>query len=79
MRFRYSSIMQAHRVETTISEDGMLTLRDIPFHRGESVEVIVLPHSLISTARPQYPLRGTPVVLLAPTEPVADADWEATA
>jgi len=69
--------MQAHRAETTLSEDGVITLRDIPFRRGESVEVIVLPFSNTSVSGSRYPLRGTPVRLLAPTEPVADADWEA--
>lgn len=69
--------MQAHRAETILSEDGVLTLRDIPFHRGEAVEVIVLPFATPAAASSRYPLRGTPVTLLAPTQPVADADWEA--
>ena len=74
---RYSPAMQAHRAETTLSEDGVITLRDIPFLRGESVEVIVLPFSAAAASGSRYPLRGTPVTLLSPTEPVADADWEA--
>ena len=69
--------MQAHRAETTLSEDGVITLRDIPFRRGESVEVIVLPYSAGAAAGSRYPLRGTPVTLLSPTDPVAEADWEA--
>ena len=69
--------MQAHRAETTLSEDGVITLRDIPFRRGESVEVIVLPFSASAATGSRYPLRGTPVTLLSPTEPVANADWEA--
>lgn len=74
---RYSHTMQAHRVETTLSEDGVITLRDISFRRGESVEVIVLPSTAVAASGSRHPLRGTPVTLLAPTEPVADADWEA--
>ena len=69
--------MQAYRAETTLSEDGVITLRGIPFRRGESVEVIVLPFSAVAAIGSRYPLRGTPVTLLSPTEPVADADWEA--
>ncbi|MEK7953756.1 hypothetical protein [Luteolibacter soli] len=69
--------MQAHRAEATVSEDGVLTLRDIPFRRGESVEVIVLPFPAPAASGSRYPLRGTPVTLISPTEPVADADWEA--
>lgn len=69
--------MQAHRAETTLSEDGVITLRDIPFRRGESVEVIVLPFAAAAASGSRYPLRGTPVTFLAPTEPVADTEWEA--
>jgi len=69
--------MQAHRAETTVSEDGVLTLRDIPFRRGDFVEVIVLPFPSPAASGSRYPLRGTPVTLLSPTDPVADADWEA--
>ena len=71
------SAMQAHRTETTVTEDGIITLRDVPFRRGESVEVIILPFSAPAPGNARYPLRGTPVKLAAPTEPVADADWEA--
>ena len=69
--------MQAHRAETTLSEDGVITLRDTPFRRGESVEVIVLPFATATASASRYPLRGTPVTLVAPTEPVAEGDWEA--
>ncbi len=69
--------MQAHRAEATLSEDGVVTLRGIPFRRGETVEIIVLPSPIPATSRSLYPLRGTPVTLLSPTEPVAEADWEA--
>ncbi|MEO6752459.1 MAG: hypothetical protein ABIP85_11840 [Chthoniobacteraceae bacterium] len=69
--------MQAHRAETTLTEDGVITLRDIPFRCGESVEVIVLPFAAAGASGSRYPLRGIPVTLLSPTEPVAEADWEA--
>jgi hypothetical protein len=70
--------MHAHRIEATFLEDGVLTLRDVPFRRGDSVEVIVLPAAHSATSTSPYSLRGTPVSLIAPTEPVADGDWEAT-
>jgi hypothetical protein len=68
----YSPVMQAHRTETILSEDGVITLQDIPFRRGESVEVIVLslPTGVASGSR--YPLRGTPVTLLCPYKPVTE-------
>jgi hypothetical protein len=70
--------MLAHREETTLSEDGVITLRGIPFRRGESVEVIVLPCEEDTTPQEnRYPLRGAPLTLLLPTEPVSEADWGA--
>lgn len=68
--------MLAHRAEIIVSEDGVLTVRNIPFRRGESVEVIVLPFSAPNVSASHYPLRGTLVTLLEPTDPVAENDWQ---
>lgn len=69
--------MKTHHTKTTLSEDGVVTLQGIPFLRGESVEVIVVPFTRAAAPANRYPLRGTPVKLLAPTLPAADGDWEA--
>ena len=37
--------MNAHRVETVISQDRRVTLEDLQFQVGELVEVIILPLS----------------------------------
>ena len=34
--------MQAYRVETTVSQDGVLTLENLPLQAGETIEVIIL-------------------------------------
>jgi len=36
-------MMNAHHVEATLTQNGTLTLRDLPFHAGDAVEVIILP------------------------------------
>lgn len=76
--------LQAHRIETTLTQNGTLTIDDLPFQAGETVEVIVLPHVLspsshaLSPSSPdRYSLRGTPVQYQEPMEPVAEHDWEA--
>jgi len=69
--------MQAHRIEAILAEDGVITLRDMPFRRGDSVEVIVLQFPGSSDPASRYSLRGTPVRLVSPTEPVSENDWEA--
>ena len=66
------------RIETTIQQDGTLTLNDLPFHAGETVEVVVTPKPTLENGG-AYPLRGTQVTYTEPFEPVAAGDWEASA
>ena len=68
--------MDTHRIETTLEQDGTLTLKDLPFHAGETVEVIILPKSTPPRGE-RYPLRGTRVTYADPFEPVAVEDWDA--
>lgn len=77
--------MNAHKIEVVLTEDGTLTLRGLPFHAGDAVEVIIL-----ETKTPQHqavlkPQSDTNPYLLHntqpyryddPTEPVALEDWE---
>jgi hypothetical protein len=53
--------MQAYRVEATLEEDGTLTLKNLPLHAGEAVEVIILVGSPGLSPQNRYPLRGTPL------------------
>lgn len=67
--------MQAYRLETSIPEDKTLVLENLPFPPGEMVEVIVLSRAQVtSLPRDRYPLRGTAVTYLNPTEPVTQSD-----
>ena len=34
--------MNAHKVQTILTEDGALMLQDLPFHAGDAVEVIII-------------------------------------
>ncbi len=69
--------MQAFRAETTLAEDGKLTLTGLPFHAGDRIEVIVIGTPRSASAASRYPLRGQPVHYQDPTGPVAQEDWEA--
>lgn len=71
-------MMQTYHVHATIASGNTLILKDLPFADGEMVEVIVSADRAKAVSRNRYPLRGTPVTLLEPTEPVAEADWETT-
>jgi hypothetical protein len=76
--------MNAYKVETILSEDGALTLKDLPFQVGDAVEVIILERSpsvsegkspsqaekAEDQAEPKvYPLRGTVLFYEDPFEP----------
>ncbi|NUM48755.1 MAG: hypothetical protein HUU38_28950 [Anaerolineales bacterium] len=68
--------MQAFRTETTLSQDGKLSIKGLPFRKGDKVEVIVLTQKS-QQAKERYPLRGKPVVYHNPFDGVAEDDWEA--
>jgi hypothetical protein len=68
--------MNAHRVETTIDQDGTLILNDIPFQAGDSVEVVIIELPTGLNGDNCYPLRGQPVEYHRPTEPVGENDWD---
>lgn len=76
--------MNAHRIETILTEKGTLILQNLPFQEGDAVEVIILKrriplqeeaHPSDSDSNP-YPLRGKVIRYDNLTEPVALEDWE---
>ncbi len=71
--------LQAHRIETTLTKNGTLTLDHLPFQAGETVEVIVFPNALPPISPNPYSLRGIPVQYQEPMKPVAQEDWEVLA
>ena len=68
--------MHTYRVKTTLTKDSTLTLDDLPFAAGETVRVVIVADQATDAELDRYPLRGTPVRYVDPTEPVADGDWE---
>jgi len=65
-----------YRVKATIGPGGTLTLEGLPYQTGEIVEVTLQVRRPDASAD-SLPLRGLPVRLERPTDPVAEADWEA--
>ncbi len=65
---------EIYRVETTVSEDGVITVTGLPLHAGDKVEVTV---RLQDDAVALYPLRGVPVEYLDPFGTIAEGDWDA--
>jgi len=46
--------MQAIRLEQTVAEDGELTIKGLPYKKGELVEIIVLPQTDKSKTRHRH-------------------------
>jgi hypothetical protein len=69
--------MKAHRRKTTLIEDGVLTLKDLPFKAGDAVEIIILEHHAKPLESNPYALRRRVYRYDDPFEPaVAVEDWE---
>jgi hypothetical protein len=68
-----------HRIETKVEQEGVIVLHDLPFHKGETVEIVITTHRPKAPAQLNYPLRGKPVKLINPFDAVAEEDWSALA
>ena len=70
--------MNAHRIETALTENGKLSLQNLPFKRGDEVEIIIIQKSSSQTSSNLHPLKGTVIRYDDPFEPVVSPeDWEA--
>ena len=69
--------MTAFRASTKVSDGGDLVIRGVPFPVAEEVDVIVVPRRADGPSPGAQSLRGKPVRLERPTEPVAEKEWEA--
>ena len=64
------------RTKTLVTKGGKLSIKGLPFHAGESVEVIVRRGKKAIRAA-KYPLRGEALVYREPFKGAATSDWEA--
>jgi hypothetical protein len=69
--------MQDYRVETTVSSDGALIIKGLPFRPGDRVEVIIRSREHRKGEGKSYPLHGKPIRYTDPFSGVAEEDWEA--
>jgi len=69
-------MIPAHRVDAVLTQDGKLSLDNLPFRAGQAVEVIVLP-AASPGASAAGRLRGMVLRYDQPTAPAAETDWDA--
>jgi hypothetical protein len=67
-------MQRTYYTKTTISKNGNISIKGLPFKPGQTVEVVVRKGK--KSAR-KYPLRGKPIIYREPLKGVATNDWEA--
>jgi len=75
-------MMNAYKQSVTLTEDGKLLLNELPFHAGETVEVIILEQSIgqnsSQDSSSEFPLQGSVIRYDDPFEPaVSPQEWDA--
>lgn len=69
--------MHAHKTEAVVTENGKLILENLPFNKGEFVEVIILENGTSSSEFKNYSLAKKVIKYDEPLEPATDIqDWE---
>jgi hypothetical protein len=68
--------MKTYHIQTTVSNDGTLTIEGLPFQAGDKVEVIVRGRVAKMSNREPYPLHSKPIRYENPFESVAENAWE---
>jgi hypothetical protein len=68
--------MQTYHVTATVSDDGTITIKKLPFRAGDEVKVIVRASELQPKRGERYPLRGKPVRYADPFGSVAEENWD---
>jgi len=74
--------LEAYKTDVIVEEDGTVTISNLPFRKGEKLEVILLQRIVqragLVNRLESYPLRGEPVRYVDPFEDVAEDDWKAS-
>ena len=70
--------MNAYKLETTLTQDGKLSLdlESLPFSAGMHIEVLLREIDAPKMPENPYPLHNIPYRYDDPFEPVALEDWE---
>lgn len=68
--------MNAHRIETALTENGKLSLQNLPFKKGDEVEIVIIERNHQKTMN-SHSLKGTVIEYNEPLEAATlDEDWE---
>ncbi len=68
--------MEAYRTDAIVHDDGTIVIGNLPFHKGQRLEVILLEQSKAARDDEAYALRGEPIKYSDPFDSVAEDEWE---
>ena len=68
--------MEAYRTNVVVHDDGTVVIENLPFQKGQRLEVILLERSGASDNASSRALRGEPVRYVDPFDSVAEDEWE---
>lgn len=68
--------MEAYRTNVVVHDDGTVVIGNLPFRRGQRLEVILLEQTKAQEGAASYALRGEPLRYVDPFDGVAEDEWE---
>ncbi|MDQ3637652.1 MAG: hypothetical protein M3426_06605 [Actinomycetota bacterium] len=68
--------MEAYRTNVVVHDDGTVVIENLPFQKGQRLEVILLERTRDSANASSRALRGEPVRYVDPFDSVAEDEWE---
>ena len=72
------SAMNSHRIKTAITENGKLSLQNLPFKKGDEVEIIIRQQNAKEIDSEAFLLQGTVLRYEEPFEPaISPEEWNA--
>ena len=70
------SAMNSHRIKTAITENGKLSLQNLPFKKGDEVEIIIKQQKIETIDSEDFPLKDTVIHYEDPFEPaISPEEW----
>lgn len=68
--------MNSHRIKTAITENGKLSLQNLPFKIGDEVEIIIQQQKTKTIDSEAFPLQGTVLRYEEPFESaISPEEW----
>jgi len=68
--------VEAYRKYVVVHDNGTVVIENLPFYKGQRLEVILLEQPKAREGATSYALRGEPVRYVDPFDSVVDDEWE---